>query len=77
MKVHEKLELTIIMRGGKVSLWLGSEGERWSIWDLESHEATPNVLNAIRSAVERGALLMRKQMDQVYLYCDKWEIEDD
>jgi len=43
-------ELKIIDRNGKASLWVG----KLNIWDIQHRECTPNVLDAIRSAYERG-----------------------
>jgi hypothetical protein len=60
-----KVELIKRERNGKVSLWAEAPNknaydyDRWNIWDLDPKEATPDVLNAILSAFNLGAMFQR------------------
>ena len=55
-------------RSGKIALWIplpdGYRTEDWNIWDLERHEYTENVQNAIRVAFELGRDAQKKLMNR-------------
>ena len=41
-------------RDGQLSLWVDAGFGPFNIWDIPTKQATPNVLNAVASAFERG-----------------------
>jgi hypothetical protein len=51
-------------RKDKIAIWAAYEGDRLNIWDLPPKQLTEDVLKAIVSAVERGMVLQRQQIQK-------------
>ena len=67
-------KLSVRDREGKASLWAGN----LNIWDIPWKHATPDVLDAIASAYERGveyAKTYNNNMPERYVVKNKWEID--
>jgi len=71
-------KLSVRDRDGKASLWAGNI----NIWDISWKYATPDVLDAIASAYERGVqyaktyiAMSNQNMPTRYAIKDAWEIE--
>jgi len=71
-------KLSVKDRDGKASLWAGN----LNIWDIPWNHATPEVLDAVASAYERGVeyaktyiAISNHNMPTRYPVGHKWEIE--